>query len=60
KTTYWAYGLPGMILSVCGADTLYPTLTLYVARSLPAEDQALGGALVNSVGQIGRALGLAV
>ena len=49
-----------MILAVCGADTLFPTLTLYVAKSLPAEDQALGGALISAVGQIGRALGLAI
>jgi hypothetical protein len=27
---------------------------------LPAEDQALGGALVNAVGQFGRAIGLAI
>jgi hypothetical protein len=49
-----------MILSVCGADTLFPTLTLFVAKSLPAEDQALGGGLVNMVGQFGRAFGLAI
>ncbi|KAF2643611.1 MFS general substrate transporter, partial [Massarina eburnea CBS 473.64] len=59
-TSYFAYGLPAMVLSVCGADTLYPTLTLFVAKSLPPEDQALGGALINSVAQIGRALGLAI
>ncbi|KAL5390081.1 hypothetical protein DPSP01_002136 [Paraphaeosphaeria sporulosa] len=59
-TTYWAYGFPAMILSVFGADTLFPTLTLFVAKSLPAEDQALGGGLVNMVGQFGRAFGLAI
>jgi hypothetical protein len=49
-----------MVLSVCGADTLYPTLTLFTAKSLPQEDQALGGALINSLGQVGRAIGLAL
>lgn len=49
-----------MILSVFGADTLYPTLTLFTAQSLPPADQALGGALINAVGQIGRAIGLAI
>lgn len=49
-----------MVLSTCGADTLYPTLTLFTAKSLPHEDQALGGALINAVGQIGRAIGLAI
>jgi MFS family permease len=60
STSYWAYAFPAMILAVCGADTLFPTLTLYVAKSLPSEDQALGGALISAVGQIGRALGLAI
>lgn len=60
KTTYWAFGFPAMVLSVFGADTLYPTLTLFTAQTLPSTDQALGGALINAVGQIGRAIGLAI
>lgn len=58
--TYWAYIFPAMILSVFGADTLYPTLMIYTSKSLPPEDQALGGALINAVGQVGRAVGLAI
>ncbi|OCL14597.1 drug resistance protein [Glonium stellatum] len=60
NTTYWAYGFPAMCLAVFGADTLYPSLTLFTAHSLPQEDQALGGALINAVGQVGRAIGLAI
>ncbi|OLN88118.1 Drug resistance protein YOR378W-like 1 [Colletotrichum chlorophyti] len=59
-TSYFAYGLPAMILSVIGADTAWPSLILFVSKSLPQEDQALGGALVNSVGQVGRSIGLAI
>jgi hypothetical protein len=59
-TSYFAYGLPAMVLSVCGADTLYVTLALFVAKTLPREDQSLGGALINTVGQLGRAIGLAI
>ncbi|USW53804.1 Putative major facilitator superfamily, MFS transporter superfamily [Septoria linicola] len=59
-TTYWAWGFPAMCLSVFGADTLFPSLLLLVAHSLPREDQALGGAMVNAVGQIGRSVGLAI
>ncbi|KAH8894155.1 MFS general substrate transporter [Thozetella sp. PMI_491] len=59
-TTYFAYGLPAMILSVVGADTAWPCLTLFTSHSLPQEDQALGGALVNMMGQIGRTIGLAI
>jgi predicted MFS family arabinose efflux permease len=59
-TTYWAWAFFAMTLSVFGADTLYPTLTLFTAQSLPPADQALGGALINAVGQTGRAIGLAI
>ncbi|KAJ4415041.1 hypothetical protein N0V82_007557 [Gnomoniopsis sp. IMI 355080] len=59
-TSYFAYGLPAMVLSVLGADTSWPGLMLFTSHSLPQADQAMGGALVNAVGQLGRALGLAV
>ncbi|OTB06559.1 hypothetical protein M426DRAFT_318956 [Hypoxylon sp. CI-4A] len=59
-TSYFAYGFPAFILSVIGADISWPTLTLFTSKSLPQEDQALGGALINSMGQIGRAIGLAI
>ncbi|KAK3628761.1 hypothetical protein LTR56_018335 [Elasticomyces elasticus] len=60
STSYWAYGVEAMCLCVFGADTLFPTLVLFNAHSLPKEDQALGGAMINAVGQIGRAIGLAI
>lgn len=49
-----------MCLCVFGADTLFPSLVLFNANSLPREDQALGGATINAIGQIGRAIGLAI
>jgi predicted MFS family arabinose efflux permease len=58
--TYFAYGFPAMVLCVCGADTINPALTLFVAKTLPHEDASLGGALITAVGQIGRAIGLAL
>ncbi|CAK7217335.1 hypothetical protein SCUCBS95973_003113 [Sporothrix curviconia] len=59
-TSYFAYGLEAMVLSVFGADTAWPSLTLFVSHALPREDQALGGALINMAGQVGRAIGLAI
>ncbi|KAI1807312.1 drug resistance protein [Daldinia bambusicola] len=59
-TSYFAYGLPAFVLSVIGADITWPTLTLFTSKSLPQDDQALGGALINAMGQIGRAVGLAI
>ena len=57
---YWAYGFPAMVLSVCGADTLIPVLTLFVAKTMSPEDTSLGGALITLVKQIRRALGLGI
>ena len=59
-TSYFVYGLPAMVFSVFGADTTWPSLTLFTSTALPDEDQALGGALINAVGQFGRAIALAV
>ena len=59
-TIYWAFGFPAMVLSVFGADVAWPCLILFTSHSLPPEDQALGGALVNAMGQVGRAIGLAI
>lgn len=59
-TSYWAFGFPAMCTSVLAADTLFPSLVLFNAHSLPKEDQALGGATINALGQIGRAVGLAI
>ncbi|KAL6800184.1 major facilitator superfamily domain-containing protein [Trichoderma sp. SZMC 28012] len=59
-TSYFAWGLPAMVLSVVGADTTWPCLTLFTSRALPREHQAMGGALINAVGQFGRSIGLAL
>ncbi|KAK4126631.1 MFS general substrate transporter [Parathielavia appendiculata] len=59
-TIYWAWSFPAMVLSVFGADTTWPSLILFTSHSLPQADQALGGALINAMGQIGRAIGLAL
>jgi predicted MFS family arabinose efflux permease len=59
-TNYFAYGFIAMVLSVFGADTTWPSLTLFTSHALPQQDQALGGALVNSMGQVGRSIGLAI
>lgn len=59
-TSYFAFGLPAMILAVLGADSSWPCLTLFTSHSLPREDQAMGGALINAVSQVGRSIGLAV
>ncbi|KAI0186848.1 major facilitator superfamily-domain-containing protein [Xylaria flabelliformis] len=60
STSYFAFGFPALILSVIGADITWPCLTLFTSKSLPQEDQALGGGLINASAGIGRAIGLAI
>lgn len=59
-TIYWANGFPAMVLSVFGADIAWPCLILFTTLALPQSDQALGAALVNAMGQVGRAIALAM
>lgn len=42
------------------ADFVWPVVGLFIAQSLPEEDQSLGGGLLQTSNQVGRALGLAV
>jgi len=58
--TYFATGFPAMILGVIGADVAWPTLVLFTSKTLPQADQAMGGALINASGMLGRAIALAV
>lgn len=60
NTNYFAWAFLAMIFAVIGADTAWPALTLFTSRALPPGDQAMGGALINAAGQLGRAIGLAV
>lgn len=43
-----------------GADTTLPSLSLFISHALPADQQAMGGALLNAFGQFGRIFGLAI
>lgn len=60
STSYFAWGLPAMVLSVVGSDSAWPCLMLSTSKELPSKDQAMGGALINAMGQLGRAIGLAI
>jgi predicted MFS family arabinose efflux permease len=59
-TSYFAYGLWAMMLSTFGADMLGPCLALFTSLTLPTEHQALGGGLLFTTMQLGRAVGLAI
>ncbi|KAG6844857.1 hypothetical protein H0H87_003100 [Tephrocybe sp. NHM501043] len=60
NVTYWAYGFPAAVISVFGADFVFASGTLFIAKvSLPHE-QSLAGALFQTMTQLGTSLGVTV
>ncbi|VUC28049.1 unnamed protein product [Clonostachys rosea] len=59
-TTYWAYGFPSMVLLTLGGDMLFPCISIFVMNSIPEKDRAAGAAIFQTLGQVGRSVGLAV
>ncbi|KAF4341800.1 drug resistance [Fusarium beomiforme] len=59
NTAYWAWGFPAMCFGM-SVEIVWPVFSLLTAKSLPQEDQSLGGGLLQTVNNVGRALGLAV
>ncbi|KAL7279527.1 hypothetical protein ACG7TL_007373 [Trametes sanguinea] len=57
---YWAFGFPAAILSVFGADFVYATGTLFVAKVCLPHEQSVGGALFQTLTQVGTAFGIAL
>lgn len=52
NATYWAFGFPGAILAVVGADFVFAGGTLFIAKvSLPHE-QSLAGAVFQTMTQV--------
>jgi hypothetical protein len=49
-----------LILSVIGADVIWPCMTLCTSLNVPQQDQAMGGTINNAAGQIGRTVGHAI
>lgn len=52
SASYWAFGFPSAIVAVFGADFVFPSGTLFVAKvSLPHE-QSLAGGLFQTLTQV--------
>ena len=58
-TPYWAQGFPAMV-STLGIEFASPILALYVVQCLDKGDQALGGGLLQTANNLGKAAGLAL
>ena len=57
---YWAFGFPAAIITVFGADFFFSTGTLFIARACKPHEQSVGGALFQTLTQLGTAFGLAI
>ncbi|PIL29314.1 MFS general substrate transporter [Ganoderma sinense ZZ0214-1] len=57
---YWAFGFPAAIITVFGADFFFSTGTLFIARACLPHEQSVGGALFQTLTQLGTAFGLAI
>jgi len=60
KAIYWAFGFPATIVSVFGADFTFASGTLFVAKVCLPHEQSVGGALFQTMTQIGSSFGLAI
>ncbi|KAI1786595.1 efflux transporter [Ganoderma leucocontextum] len=57
---YWAFGFPATIVTVVGGDFVFATGTLFIARACLPHEQSVGGALFQTLTQLGTAFGLAI
>jgi hypothetical protein len=51
--SYWPYGFPSAIFSVIGADFVFASGTLFVAKVAAADEQSLAGATFQTMTQVG-------
>jgi hypothetical protein len=59
-TIYWASGFPSTIFSVIGADFMFASGTLFVAKVAFPHEQSVAGALFNTMTQLGTSFGLTI
>ncbi|KAG2073085.1 MFS general substrate transporter [Suillus decipiens] len=58
--TYWAFGFPSTVLIVFGADFVYSSGTIFIAKTSLPHEQSVAGALFQTMTQIGTAFGLTI
>ncbi|KAI0060675.1 efflux transporter [Artomyces pyxidatus] len=57
---YWAFGFPSAMIIVLGADFVFASGTLFIAKVCFPHEQSVAGALFQSMTQVGTAIGLSV
>ncbi|KAG2739349.1 efflux transporter [Suillus brevipes Sb2] len=58
--SYWVSGFPATIVVVFGADFVYASGTIFIAKIAPPHERSVAGALFQTMTQLGGAVGLAV
>jgi Na+/melibiose symporter-like transporter len=58
--TYWAFGFPATVVAVFGADFVYSSGTIFIAKIAFPHERSVAGALFQTMTQLGTAVGLAV
>ncbi|KII89636.1 hypothetical protein PLICRDRAFT_39748 [Plicaturopsis crispa FD-325 SS-3] len=57
---YWTFGFPAAVLSVFGADFVFASGTIFVAKVVTPDEQSVAGGLFQTMTQLGTALGLTI
>ncbi|CAE6516665.1 unnamed protein product [Rhizoctonia solani] len=60
SATYWAFGFPAAAVVVIGADFMFATGSIFVAKIALPHEQSLAGGIFNTLNQLGTAFGLAI
>ncbi|KAG1736334.1 major facilitator superfamily domain-containing protein [Suillus lakei] len=60
SVTYWAFGFPSTVLIVFGADFVYSSGTIFIAKTSLPHEHSVAGALFQTMTQIGTAFGLTI
>ncbi|KAG2114841.1 major facilitator superfamily domain-containing protein [Suillus clintonianus] len=60
SATYWAFGFPSTVLVVFGADFVFSSGTIFIAKNALPHERSVAGALFQTMTQVGTAVGLTV
>jgi MFS family permease len=60
SVTYWAFCFPSTVLIVFGADFVYSSGTIFIAKTSLPHEHSVAGALFQTMTQIGTAFGLTI
>ncbi|KAJ7595339.1 putative efflux transporter [Mycena floridula] len=57
---YWAFGFPAAIVAVVGADFVFSSGTIFVAKESLPQEQSVAGGLFQTMTQVGTSVGVTI